>query len=76
MIGFSADLVLKSSNKIYIFISFPKSLIFSHFSPVQCCPEKEILMQNVWSWYLLERFYEWCTTLSTLRYFKVYYYYY
>ena len=76
MIGFSADLVLKSSNKIDIFISFPKSLNFSHFNPVQCCPEKEILMQNVWSWYLLERFYKWCTTLSTLRYFKVYYYYY
>ena len=32
---------------------------FWHFSidyPVQCCPEKEILMQNFWSWYLIERY--------------------
>ena len=57
--GFSAASVLKFSTEIDIFSEFPKNKSFSISStdyPVQCCPEKAILMQKFWSWYLMERF--------------------
>ena len=65
---------LKFSIKTNIFIKFPQNRNFSHFPidyPGQCCVEKAILMQNFCSWYLLERFSDWCTTLWTSRYFKI-----
>ena len=63
-----ADSVLKFSTEIYIFINTPKTEIlhFSIDSPVQCCPEKVNFMQKFCSWYLMERFSEWCSTLCTL----------
>ena len=70
--GFSV-LKLKFSTEIDIFIKFPQNGNFSHFSvdyPVQCCPENANVMQNFWSWYSIERFSEWCTTLWTSGYFK------
>ena len=57
-VDFSADSVLKIITEIDIFIKFPKNEIFSHSSInclVQCCPEKAILMQKFWSWYLMEK---------------------
>ena len=62
------DSVLKFSNGIDNFIKFPQNGNFSHFSidfPTQYCPEKVILMQSVWSWYLIKRFSEWWSFLST-----------
>ena len=62
-----ADSVLKFSTEIDIFINTPK-LNFLHFStdsPAQWCPEKAYFMQRLYSWYLMERFSEWCTTLCT-----------
>ena len=59
LFGFSADSVLKFSTEIDIFTKFPQNENFSIFSldyPVQCCPEKAILMQKFWSWYLMEIF--------------------
>ena len=50
---------MKVSTEIDIFIKLPKNKKFSHSStvcPVQYCPEKAILMQTFWSWYLMERF--------------------
>ena len=47
--GFLADLVLKFSTEIDIFINTPKTE-FSNFSidsAVQCCPEKEILCKTL-----------------------------
>ena len=64
---FLAEPVLKFSTEIDIFIKSPKTE-FSHYSvesPVQCCPEKANFMQNFCSWYLMERFSEWCITLCT-----------
>ena len=61
IVGFSADSGLKFSTEIDTFIKFPKNKNCSHSSigcPVQCCPEKAILMQKLWSWYLMERFSE------------------
>ena len=68
IVGFTADLVLKFSNENDIFIKFPqKTKIFRipcsiyHYLIdflVQYCPEKSILMQTFWSWYLMERFSE------------------
>ena len=60
-IGFSAHSVLKFNTEIDIFIKFSKNKNFSHSSIdslVQCCPEKAILIQKFWSWYLMERFSE------------------
>ena len=53
-VGFTSDLVLK----LIFLLNSPKNENFSHYSTlclVQCCPEKSILMQKFWSWYLMER---------------------
>ena len=76
MIGFSVDSVLKSSNEIDIWIKFTQNWDFPHSDLAQWSPEKELLMQSFLSWYLMEIFSERCTALSTLRFFKVYYYHY
>ena len=41
MIGFSADSVLKSSNKIDIFIKFPKTEIFHILAPFNVALRKK-----------------------------------
>ena len=61
IVGFSADSVLKFRIEIDIFIKFPQNENFLHSSincSVQWCPEKAIVMQKFWSWYLMERFFE------------------
>ena len=55
------------------FIKFRKDWNFLHFLidyPVQCYPEKATLMQNIWSWYLMERVSESCKTLLMPEYFN------
>ena len=57
-----AGSVLKFGTKIYIFIKYFKNWNVLHFLidiPVQCCPEKVNLMQNFFTWYLIERLSEW-----------------
>ena len=49
IVGFSADLILKFSSEIDIFIKHTKNWNFLHCSidsPVQCCPEKAYLVVN------------------------------
>ena len=63
----TTNAALKCSTEIIFCVKFPKNGTSSHFSinyPVRCCPEKAVLMQNVWSWYLKKRFSEWYESVN------------
>ena len=66
IVGFLADTVLKFSAEKNIFIKQAKHWNFLHFliiSPVQCPKEKNLM--QIFSWYLVTRFFELYTTLCT-----------